>query len=425
MCTLLLSIALLASPAPAVEVEMLDGARTAGGLLELDAGGLKLHTDRGPVSFEIAKLAGVESLESRVKSGESGVESGESRVKSRPLDSRLPALDPSAAAPPGVWLELVDGSVLAGSAYTATGGVARLTLPSGEPLDVPTQDVKWVRFEPQKEALTGPWSRILGMDVKSDLLVVKAGETIDYHKGLLRDVTAEVVKFELDGELLPIKRAKVYGAAYYHPAGRELPRALASLSETSGAVWSVRTIALSGERLDWTTPTGLKLARPLAAVKRIDFSKGKIVYLSDLEPESVQWSPYIRLGKDFPSRAAYAGPRRDRSRDGGLLQLDGKSYSKGLALSSRTLVVYRLPDRYSRFSAAVGIDDRVRPQGNVRLVVRGDEKTLLEATVAGTEAAKPLSLDVAGVRRLSILVDFGDDLDVAGYLDLGDAKLVK
>jgi hypothetical protein len=408
MCILLLSIAVLTAAPPAVEVETLDGARTAGGLLELGAGGLKLATERGPVSLEIGKLAGVSPKGGQESKGEKENKGGQEKT-------------PHA----GVWLKLVDGSVLVGSTYTATGGRARLTLSGVEPLDIPTQDVKWVRFEPQKEALAGPWTRILAMDVKSDLLVVKAGETIDYHKGLLRDVSADVVSFELDGELLPIKRAKVFGAAYYHPAGRELPQAVASLSEASGAVWAVRTVALAGENLEWTTPTGLKLARPLAAVSRIDFSKGKILYLSDVEPESVQWSPYIRFGKDFPSRAAYAGPRRDRSRDGGPLQLDGKSYTKGLALSSRTVVVYRLPDRYSRFTATAGIDDRVRPRGNVRLVIRGDEKALLETTVAGTEPAKPISLDVAGVRRLSILVDFGEDLDVAGYLDLGDAKLVK
>jgi hypothetical protein len=402
MSVLFFAIAVSMTAPPAVEVETLDGGRFAGALLQLGEAGLTLQTERGPVSIEMGKLAAV--------SPRGGQEKKDGQEKPAPSD---------------VWLELVDGSTAVGSAYTATAGRARLTLAGGEPLDVPTQDIKWVRFQPSTEALSGPWARVLAMDAKSDLLAVKAGETIDYHKGLLRDVTADVVRFELDGEVLPVKRAKVFGVVYYHPAGRELPQALASLSEASGAVWSVRAISLAGERLEWTTPTGLKLAAGVAAVRWIDFSKGKIAYLSDWEPESIQWTPYIRLGKDFPARAAYAGPRRDRSRDGGPIQLDGKDYAKGLALSSRTLVVYRLPDRYSRFSAAVGIDDRVRPQGNVRLVVRGDDKVLLEAAVAGTEAAKPVTLDVAGVRRLSILVDFGADPGVADYLDLGDAKLVK
>ena len=332
---------------PAVEVETTDGGVVAGGLVELGAGGIKLATDRGPVSLEIAKLTGISP-----KGGPEG-----------------------AGPPPGAWVELVDGSSLVGSTYTATEGRARLTLPGGEALDIPTQDVKWVRFQSPTEAVSSQWSRIVGSELKSDVLVVKTAETIDYHKGVLRDVTAEVVRFELDGEVLPIKRAKVYGLAYYHPAGRELPQALGTLSEASGATWSVQTIALVGEKLQWTTPAGLKLARGLPAVKRIDFSRGKVVYLSDLEPESVSWTPYISLGKDFPSRAESAAPRRDRSHDGGLLQLDGKGYRKGMGLTSRTLVVYRLPERYSRFVATAGIDDRVRPRGHVRLVIRGDDKS--------------------------------------------------
>jgi hypothetical protein len=396
MWTLLLSVGLLAAP-PAVEVQSLDGTVMAGGLLELGDKGIKLATERGPVVLEIGKLAGI-----------------------------WPKGVPGGAAPaPAVWLELVDGSSPVGSAYTATEGRARLTLPGGEVLDLATQDVRWVRFQPLTGAAAGQWARILGMDAKSDLLIVKAGEGIDYHKGLLRDVSAETVKFELDGDVLPISRSKVLGLAYYHPAGREMPPSLGTLGETSGATWAVRTIQLAGEKIEWTTPTGLKLARLATAITRIDFSKGKIAYLSDLEPESVEWTPYVRLGKDFPARAESAAPRRDRSRDAGPLVLDGKSYTKGLGLSSRTLVVYRLPERFSRLVATAGIDDRVRPLGHVRLVIRGDDKTLLETTVAGTEPARPLSLDVSGVRRLSILVDFGEDLDVADYLDLGDAKLVK
>ena len=396
MWTLLLSIGLLAAP-PAVDVETLDGAVVAGGLSELGEKGVKLTTERGPVALEIGKLAAISPK---------GVQEG-------------------AGPAPGVWLELVDGSLPVGSAYAATEGRARLTLPGGEHLDLPAQDVRWVRFQPLSGPAAGQWARLLGMDLKADLLVVRTAEGIDYHKGLLRDATAETVRFELDGESLPISRGKVYGLAYYHPAGRELPQALGALTETSGATWSVLTVQLAGERVEWTTPAGLKLSRPLAAVRRIDFSKGKIAYLSDLEPESVAWTPYVRFGKDFPARAESAAPRRDRSHDAGPIVLDGRTFAKGLGLASRTLVVYRLPERYSRFVATAGIDDRVRPLGHVRLVIRGDEKTLLETTVAGTEPAKPIGLDLSGARRLSILVDFGEDLDVADYLDLGDAKLVK
>jgi hypothetical protein len=67
----------------------------------------------------------------------------------------------------------------------------------------------------------------------------------------------------------------------------------------------------------------------------------------------------------------------------------------------------------------------VRPNGNVRLVIQGDDRVLLETSVAGTEAARLVDLDLTGVRRLSILVDFGENLDVADHLDLAEARIVK
>ena len=55
-----------------------------------------------------------------------------------------------------------------------------------------------------------------------------------------------------------------------------------------------------------------------------------------------------------------------------------------------------------------GIDDDVRPLGNVRLQILGDGKTLLDANIAGSEKDPKLtlaiSLDVSGVRRLVLIV---------------------
>ena len=118
-------------------------------------------------------------------------------------------------------------------------------------------------------------------------------------------------------------------------------------------------------------------------------------------------------------------PRRDRSFDGGKLLLAGRAYEKGLAIHSRSELVYRLTDDFRRFRAVVGIDDRVREGGNVKLVIAKDGQVLWSKSVDGKQPPLELDLDVAGVRRLSILVDFGEDLDIADHLNLCDARLTK
>ena len=46
-------------------------------------------------------------------------------------------------------------------------------------------------------------------------------------------------------------------------------------------------------------------------------------------------------------------------------------------------------------------------------------------SVTGLEPARRIEVDLTGVRRLTILVDFGDFGDVGDHLDLCDARLVK
>ena len=94
-------------------------------------------------------------------------------------------------------------------------------------------------------------------------------------------------------------------------------------------------------------------------------------------------------------------------------------------MRSRTEVVYRLPDKFRTFAATAGIDDRVRASGNVRLVISGDDKILHESTITGADQPVELELPVEGVKRLKILVDYGDDVDVADHLDLCEARVSK
>jgi hypothetical protein len=58
-------------------------------------------------------------------------------------------------------------------------------------------------------------------------------------------------------------------------------------------------------------------------------------------------------------------------------------------------------------------------------VIRGDQRVLFEADVTGTDLPRPLDLDVTGVRRLSILVDFARDLNVGDQLLLCEARVIQ
>src|SRR5262249_35126307 len=126
-----------------------------------------------------------------------------------------------------------------------------------------------------------------------------------------------------------------------------------------------------------------------------------------------------------PAMAEFYAPRRDEGREHQPLRLAGKEYNKGLSLYPRTTIEYRVPSGMKKFKAMAGIDEAVRETGNVRLAISADGKTLFDRTIRGRDVSVDLDLDISGAKRLSILVDYGDQFDAGDFLDLAEARMVK
>lgn len=389
--------ALIIAAHPAVEAEMITGEIHEGQLTEIRSDQVTIETDAGPVVLATKHLVGLVPFEAL----------------------------PGPAAEPGVWVDLVDGSTVLGDSFSTAGDRARVLSLEGLPIELPLRAVLAVRLQASTPETAQQWSKLRDTPTDRDLLVVRRAAALDFHRGVIREVTDDAVQFELEGEVLPVKRNKVHGMIFYRARSVDLPDPLCRITIADGSVWLARAISLDGGELLWTSLSGAEIRQPLAMVARLDFSQGKIVYLSDLKPESVEWMPYFGPQKELESLTRFFAPRGDRSLLAGPLQLDGKTYRKGLALHSRTTIVYRLPDRFGHLLAVAGIDDRVRPRGNVRLVIRGDDAVLFETTIDGTQPPQPLEVDLDGVRRLTILVDYGEDMDIADHLDLCDLRVVK
>jgi len=389
---------LLTAAGPPFEAQMLDGRTLVGPIVEIGSDRVAIETS-----------AGTESLAT------------DALIRLSPRQAPTPSHDE-----PGAWIELADGSSVVAVQYTADEDLSRLLLQENRTAEIPTGNVTSVRLKEQPGAVADEWARILSMKADADLLVTRKGNVLNYHRGVLRLVTDEVVSFELDGEVLPVKRSKVHGLIYHRTGTNELPETICRLGDAGGSQWSVSSLHMPNEdEIEWTTPGGATVGERLTRLMQIDFSQGKVVYLSDLEPESVNFTPYFGKDEDPPLRGRFLAPRRDTNLESNPLTLGAVQYAKGLAIHSRTEIVYRLPGRFSRLQAVAGIDDSVRPHGNVRLVISGDDKQLLESTLTGTDPPRPIDLDLSGVRRVTVLVDFGAQLGVADHLDLCNARVIK
>ncbi len=398
----MLSVLITATLATTVpfQAHALDGHTVVGELAALSSKELVLQTDSGPVNLPLSTLAS--------------------------LAPRTPRNVSPSGAP--LWIELRGGSELPAIGYEVTKGMATVRISADKSRELPTRAVRSVRFGSaieQDPKLAKQWSDITEMKTAGDLLVIRKEEALDYLEGVVRDINSETCQFDLDGETVAVKLGKIAGIAYSQAGAMELPESIGKLVATDGTRLAMRSVELTDDVLKVATTAGTTYAMPLVDVARFDFSSGKIVYLSDLEPESVTFTPLFGFEKPPQGLLGFYEYRRDTGFEQSPLRLDGQVFRKGLALASRTELVYKLPGNFRLFRTIVGIDDSTRETGSVRLTISGDGKVLWHGEVKGTDPPLPLELEIAGARRLEILADYGEGLDVGDRLDLGDAQVTK
>lgn len=323
------------------------------------------------------------------------------------------------------WLELVDGSLLSTASYRVTGSTVSVRLVGDQQQELPLRSVAAVYQNASPSSHVEQWQEIRHLEPTEDLMVVRKSKALDHLGGLLGDVTNERVHFQVGSERFDVPWKKIEGLIYYRSGEDQLPKAACVVITHDGGRLRARQLTWFDNRVRAKGLTGLVVDWPLTAIDKFDLSSGRIRYLSDLEPESVEWTPYLPLTRQLTTLTGNGPLVTDRALGGGPLRLRAKEYQKGLAMRSRTKLTYRLSRGHRLFSAQVGIDDRVGPRGYIKLVVLGDGRKLFESPIRGRDDPVSLRLDIRNIDRLTILVDFGDDLDVADHLNLCEAKIIQ
>ena len=345
---------------------------------------------------------------------------------------------------PAVWLELLDGSQLVGQSYQAAEGRAQLELLGGGTVQMPTRSIRWIRFAEQEGELAQQWQEIIKGTPESDLLVIRKTSTrtieqpgqeprsvtesaLDELDGIVLEVGPMMAKFEYSGEVIDVKREKIEGIVYFHPVKRELPAAACRVVDAAGSSLSVRSFELAGDRLQMVSPAGVSLSLPLSQVLQIDFSSGNVKYLSDLTEEAALGEASFQPRNMTATFKQLKAPRKNHPFGGEALSVGGKKITRGLALSGRTRLSYRVPEEMTQFRAEAGLDDLAGPAAHLTLVILVDNREVYRQEFSAEEErkARPIEIDLTGGSRLTIVVEDGPGLDIADQLDLANARFTK
>ena len=144
----------------------------------------------------------------------------------------------------------------------------------------------------------------------------------------------------------------------------------------------------------------------------------RVIPLTDREPIETTFVPYFSSQWPVMKNAnVLRGP----------LALRGVTYSTGLGVHSRSLVTYQLDPKDREFRVVVGVDDAAGGQGSVRFGIELDGKRVWDSPeLTGKSQPLPIRpISLAGAKKLTLIVDFGANADIADYADWCDAVVIR
>jgi hypothetical protein len=272
------------------------------------------------------------------------------------------------------------------------------------------------------------YRQIIAADSAEDILIVQRQTgAIDQLEGIVEAMDGEFVTFNFGGDKIPVEITKLAGIRLVKPANKEIPKTLCQVTDSFNNVWQVSQLKFDSEndKLQANTCTGESLTFELSKLSRLDFASNNVLYLSDITPEAVEWTPFLSGNLIRKRLSKVYQPHMDISVDGTPLMVGTESYSKGISIHSRTVMSLRLPDAFSQLQMDIGIDPSMNGRGHVELTILGDKKQLFQDFVAGDDKPRTLDLNITGVRRITIKVDYGKNLDIGDQLNMGNARVLK
>lgn len=362
--------------------------------LELSAGG-------EPVRGQLVAIDG-ETVQVRVDGG---------AARSWPVTAiRRVVRETAGAQPrPAVVVTTRDGGTLGGDDFTHTAAAGVISHASGR-IEVPAERiarVAWLAAEERSPA----WLDRIPAEPAADLVVIRGTDGPTFVECAVTGVDESAVTVVLDGDTIPVKRAKVAGIVWLREP----------VAEPLGPVVTFTDGRLVARQVRWTPETFViddVVRLPPAAFGSIDYAVGRTLPLAEIEPEAVDVEPAFGSLAGVEGLAAFFAPRSVPAADG--------QGPPAMVLRPRTVATWRVPTDARRFRARLSRDVVETAPATVDAVVELDGREVARHRLGGiAEAAggsagpgpepsggpAAVDIDVSAGRRLTLTVDFvGTDL---------------
>ena len=341
-------------------------------------------------------------------------------------------------------VELTDGTLLHCGQFGIKGKEVQLTLLSGQALKFPLSRVKSYLTEAHDKSFRQDWEKYLAKKTPFDQLVVKTKTTVkkdgkDVEEFILNAVPVTVGDADDKGENIEFTLSKknpdgtadkkskslatIHGIIFTTGPNADAAPLLCKVLDVNGNVIVASEVTVEGDKVSVVTPVGVKLDLTRAALAKLDYTGGKLVYLSEWDPKKMQV-------KESSTEDRIDHFRRDKNLDDGPIRLAGyPPFAKGLSVHSHTEFTFELDGEFREFKAIIGVDENVSGADGPTEVFISDADTgkeLKRVTVSRKDKqAQDVTVNVQNVKTLKIVVASPELLDLGRHVDLADARVSK
>ncbi len=344
---------------------------------------------------------------------------------------RIPAENPY------VDVELTDGTLLHCSECRVKGKTVVVTvLLTGQKLELPMGIVSNVLTNAQNEKYRKDWTERLKKKGKTDILARLDKGAVNPIPGLLGEGNADGTKINFtitipspekdkkdETRTIEVPLENIHGLIFRRDFDANAKPSVCRVSDTYRDLILVESLSQAPEGLTVTTPAGAKLLFPIAKLALLDYSNGKLVFLSDLNPDRLD-------ERSTEDRVDHY--KRDRNMDGrDVIKIKSTPYPKGLAIHAYARLDFDLNGEFEVFKFVPGFDDVVGGlPGPVKLRIDGDGKELYartfdRATWKASAEGKEIALNIKDVQTLRVEVVSGELLTLGKHLALANARVSK
>jgi hypothetical protein len=269
----------------------------------------------------------------------------------------------------------------------------------------------------------------------SDVLVVKRRDG-GYApvEGVVVDLNSKGVRFALEADdgAEPVEApwSRIGGIRFYRADKRQGSEPLAIVTLIDRGRVAVDEVGYVDARVRWSQGEA-----PVEAVASLDLSGGRVIPVKELTLLADEYVPY------FQEEAAKAkGYAFDESLLGGPLALRypdrrapgawpavsvKREFARGVALRSRSELRLELPEGVQRVRGVIGLDPGASLAGSADVRIVADDKTLWSGALDGDSAPEAIDESLESASTLTLLVDYGDNLDAGDFVNFCDLRVIR